>query len=161
VGVVATLLQVDGEAYSAPMLIGSTTNIDRIAVSITTQGSVGSVVRLGIYKMRTDGSLLDLVVDAGTVDASTIASYEVTISATLTAGIYFFLATSQGNPATKPTLRTKQQHFPIPTTATSFTNHITGTASVRFTGLTGAFPATLANGLASGNAPSYVSVRIA
>ena len=160
-GVIGTFLQVDGQPAFTPMLIGSTTAIDRIAVSVTGAGSAGSLVRLGIYKQKNNGSELELILDAGTVDSSSTGEKEITISETLSPGIYFFLASSQGGAATKPTLRTKRQHSPVPVNATAFGNHVTTTDSVIFTNLTGAFPATTANGVASERLSTYVTVRTA
>lgn len=95
----------DQRLYFVPLDIGATVTLDRIAIVIpTTVGSVGSVVRLGIY--NDDGSNWPgtLLLDAGTVSSTVTGPIAVTISQALTAGRYWMAACGQGAPATAPVL---------------------------------------------------------
>ncbi len=81
-------------ASASPCFVSKATTVDRIALYITTGGSAGAVIRLGIY--ADNGSMWPgaLVVDAGTVPSTASASsQELTISAALsTAGVYWLVA---------------------------------------------------------------------
>ena len=77
--------------YYLPFPVGESLAIDRIACSVTTLGSAGAVVRLGIYS-DTDGIPDARVLDAGTVDATTTGFKEITISQSLTAGSLYWMA---------------------------------------------------------------------
>lgn len=75
--------------------VGVPTLFDRIGVEVTT-GSASNVYRLGI---RYDTGACypgALLLDAGTVDASSNGAKEITISQTLAAGIWWVTCTLQG-----------------------------------------------------------------
>jgi hypothetical protein len=75
--------------------IPTTITVDRIAVNIQAAGSAGAVVRLGIYESN-NGVPGALVLDAGTVDATSTGTKTITISQTLAAGYYYLVAVGQG-----------------------------------------------------------------
>ncbi len=78
----------------------------RIGVEVTT--AVSSTIRLGIYGLdATTGGPGALILDAGTVDASTTGNKEITISQALDAGPVWIAAIADASPgvrATNPTL---------------------------------------------------------
>lgn len=86
---------------ASPFVVTRTISIDRIAIEVTTL-ALATVVRLGIY--NDDGSVFpgSLLLDAGTVDTSTAGLKTITISQTLSPGLYW-LAAATG--ATSPELR--------------------------------------------------------
>jgi hypothetical protein len=88
-----------GVMTAVPFWVHATTTFDRIGCSITTAGAAGTVIRLGIY---TDslGQPSTKVLDAGTVAGDAVASPELTISQSLTAGWYWLAAVSQVGSAT-------------------------------------------------------------
>lgn len=72
--------------------VGEALTIDRITCGVSTSGSAGSVVRLGIYA-STDGLPSTLVLDAGTVAGDGVAGYrEITVSQALAAGTLYWIA---------------------------------------------------------------------
>jgi len=83
---------------------------DRIACQITTAGSAGALVRLGLYRWTVNGEPGVLLVDAGTVSAEGAGVTEATISQTLAPGIYVPTLVTQGAPATLPIYRSILGH---------------------------------------------------
>lgn len=110
--------------------------ITKIACEVgTTAGSSGAVIRLGLRAYNaTTNEPGNLIVDAGTVDATTAGVKEATISQALTKGTpYVITITTQGGAATKPNLiRSLFVWYPYAGNSTS--------ASIVFykTGVTGA-----------------------
>ena len=82
-----------GDLIAAPFPVHSTMTFDRIGLEVTTSAASG-VVRLGIYG-DSDGIPGSLILDAGTVDASTTGAKEITISQQLTPGMYYLAAVGQ------------------------------------------------------------------
>lgn len=78
---------------AVPFDVANTITIDRIGIEITT-AFAAAVYRLGIR--NDDGGYPGaLLLDAGTIDASTTGFKEITISQLLSAGKYWFTGTSQ------------------------------------------------------------------
>lgn len=70
------------------LVVPRTVSFDRIGINVT--GAAAGVARLGIY--NADPTTLEpttLLLDAGSVDTSTIGSKEITIAQTLSAGVYW------------------------------------------------------------------------
>jgi hypothetical protein len=95
---------VDGRETASPLIVGYAGIIDRIGIKVaTTAGSVGSVIRLGIR--ADDGSGYPgatVLLDAGTVDSTSIADLAITVSHALPPGLYWLTCTSQGAAGTQP-----------------------------------------------------------
>jgi hypothetical protein len=73
---------------SIPFIVSKTITLDRIGMEITTGGSAGSLVRLGIY--ASTNSIPDaLVLDAGTIAGDSATFQSIVINQTLTAGLYW------------------------------------------------------------------------
>lgn len=78
---------------------------DRIGLNITGAGAgAGPVIRLGIFDSGTDGRPGALLVDGGTIDASTTGNKTVTISQALPAGRVWVCAVAQASATTAPTV---------------------------------------------------------
>ena len=76
-----------------------------LACEVTTGGDTGAVVRMGLYATAADGTIGDLIVDAGTVDATTTGVKGITASGiTVQRGLVWCAAVVQGAAATRPTL---------------------------------------------------------
>jgi hypothetical protein len=88
-----------------PWFVDSTAILDRLAVEVvTTAGSAGKLLRMGIYNANTSWTPTTLVVDAGTVAVDALGIQAATINVTLPPGRYccaFVLPTG----GTAPTLR--------------------------------------------------------
>ncbi|MBA3356232.1 MAG: hypothetical protein H0U18_09940 [Pyrinomonadaceae bacterium] len=81
--------------YAAPFFVSQDVTIDRIACK-TSAGGAGATLRMGIYT-DVNGVPTDLVLDSGSVDNTTPAIKEVTVSQALSAGIYWIGAVTQGS----------------------------------------------------------------
>lgn len=93
----------NGDLYVVPLLVPAAYAVDRIACAVTTGGSAGAVIRLGIYA-DASGQPGALLVDAGTVAATTTGGKQITIAKTLSAGLWWLALVCQGAPVTTPTL---------------------------------------------------------
>jgi len=124
-----------------PFFVPNSVTADRIGAEVTTAGSAGSVLRLGIYEhdYTTDlpGALL---LDAGTIDGTSATFQEITISQALTPGIYWFSSVAQVASLTARTGNIQMAPWLSPGT----TSAATGSAPLRWprTGatVTGALP---------------------
>lgn len=85
----------EDRGFYVPMPIPRSLTVDRIGVEVTSSATGSPVVRLGIYEDN-NGVPGDLILDAGTVDASTPAFREITISQALTAGMVWLFCAQQG-----------------------------------------------------------------
>jgi hypothetical protein len=95
----------DGSMRLYPFIVPVDMTVNTIACEVvTTPGSAGSVVRLGIYD-DVDGVPTNLILDAGTVATQTTGVKSIAISQALSAGIVWCCAVPQGTPGTNPTLR--------------------------------------------------------
>lgn len=150
--------------YYSPLSTGSTTNtsaeatlrgipvvpaistvINAVAFEVTTAGSAGALVRVGVYRTATNGIDLELVVDGGTVDATTTGTKTKSISAPVKGGeIIWLVAVPQGAATTAPVLRCVQNTTPVYLGSTDanlmMQNQLSG---IQVTGVTGALPATI------------------
>lgn len=94
-------------AYPTSVPFGVT--IDQMSCHVETLAA-DSFVRLAIYRPRNDGTLtMDLVVDAGVVDASTTGQKDISLSpgVTLTPGTYYLCASTQGTNASTVRVRSR------------------------------------------------------
>lgn len=78
---------------------------DRIGAEVTGAGGAGSVIRLGMYADDGTEQPGALVVDAGTIDGTSVTAQQITINATVGPGIVWFVACAQGTPVGDPTMR--------------------------------------------------------
>lgn len=86
-----------------PFLVPKSITLDRIAMEVTVIGTIGSVIRLGIYDSL--NSIPNaLVLDAGTILADSATVQAITINQVLTPGLYWLVMVT--NSLVSPTLRT-------------------------------------------------------
>lgn len=91
-----------GRMQAHALRVEETTSYDRIAIHIVTAGTdAGDLFRLGVYSPGTTISEHNLILDAGTIAATTTGLKAITIDLTLSRGIYFLVAARQttGTPA--------------------------------------------------------------
>jgi hypothetical protein len=84
----------------SPIEVPLDCTLDRIGIWVAVAGSAGALVRLGIYAYN-GGFPGALLLDAGTVDVTSIGFKSATISLAVTAGFYFAGAVQQGAPTTR------------------------------------------------------------
>lgn len=95
----------DANVYVIPVYIHRKAVLDRISIEVTSGGTAGAVIRLGIYSSNDFGLPGALLLDAGTVDATGTGLLEKTISQPVSPGTYWLAAAPQGAPGTGPTMR--------------------------------------------------------
>lgn len=97
----------NGVANMQCLDVDAAISITNMVCEVTTLGSAGAVVRLGLYADDGTGTRPGtLLVDAGTIDATTTGvKTSGAITVTLTPGRYWAAAVIQGAPTTTPTLR--------------------------------------------------------
>jgi len=90
----STLTMTLNTAYATPIYIADAATLIEIAVKVTTAIATG-LVRLGIY--HDDGALnpSTVLLDAGTIDASTTGIKPLTISQAVTPGNWWLVAVAQ------------------------------------------------------------------
>jgi hypothetical protein len=89
----ATTTQSLNACHFVPVYFPLPTDLTHIRAEVTTAGSAGAVIRLGLYEQGSDGFPGNLIVDAGTVSSETTGVKEVTISETVTGLIYMAIVT--------------------------------------------------------------------
>lgn len=142
----------------SPIFIPGDVTIDRIGTEVTIAAAT-SVVRLGVYSCDAYGRPLTLVLDAGTVDASTTGEKELTISQSLPRGLYYLAAAVQTAGCTVRNIGFSEAP---PVASTTFAGSAATTAPNCYTSssVTGALPSTLSTSLAAGSGATKVRVRI-
>ena len=158
-GPISSVLGVEGRSIACPVYIGRSVNVVRLASIATVAGSAGAVIRLGVSRFDDDGGGLTLIVDGGTIDGTLTTQQEVTVSVTLTRGLYLPVAFNQGLPATQPTMRTKGQVAFGAANSNAPSNFLATTNGFLIDGVAGALPSTLAYPVVGGF-PLFVSFRI-
>lgn len=91
----STTLSGAGVLTVTPFFCAKPTTFTRIGINVAT-GGASALIRLGIYKMASNGLPGALVLDAGTVDASTSGEKEITISQELYGNYYLASVTNSG-----------------------------------------------------------------
>jgi hypothetical protein len=135
--------------YCVRFETSETRSFDRIGLEITT-GVATAVVRLGIRYDSGSGAPGALLLDAGTIDASSAAVGEITVSRTLTPGRWWLTATLQTTTGVSCRARAVDAFLGASTTATGNSSSYGGT------GRTGALPAAMGSFQPSGAGPKVL-----
>lgn len=139
-----------------PWIVERTISIDRLVGDISAVGEAGSLLRMGIYADDGGGYPGSLIVDGGTIAGDSATVQQVTISTTLTPGVWWIGAAVQAAATTQPTVRIVSGWHPtVPLRAGSA---LPGAASTQtgysMTGVTAALPASFsATPSAAGQVP--------
>ncbi len=84
--------------YGLPFYCPQAVTVDRVGLEVT--ATAGSIIRIGLYTMGTNGLPGTMVVEFGTVSSATVGAKEITISRSLAADTWYFLViTSDGGPS--------------------------------------------------------------
>jgi hypothetical protein len=139
-----TAAMVSGVEWAVPIRIARDCTIDRIACEVTTPGTAGTVIRLGIRDSTAYGLPGALISDAGTVAGSANGNFEITVSVRLRKpGKYWLTAVAQSTGVTLPTIRVVSNN--IEAASPSLAGAMSATACTGYssnTGITGALPNT-------------------
>lgn len=144
-GALGTTSPAEAGEQAIPFIAGRAATLTSLAVSVTTAGAAGALLRLGLRAANgtQPGALL---ADGGTVDASTTGTKSVTISQALTEGtLYFATVSTQGAAATRPTLQAASGAHDVRIGNTSAATALASTYAAfnaTGTGTTGALPST-------------------
>ena len=152
-----TLAMVLNTLYYQPFIFPRTVTISQLSANVSTGGTAGSVVRLGIYLPAASGLPGSLLVDAGTINGTSATVQSISTSQTI-GGLVYLAAVAQVAACTMRAVNTvaMPDYFPgVP--AASFLNRVVQTE----TGVTGALPATAASSLATSNNGIAMRVTIA
>jgi hypothetical protein len=142
-----------------PVYIPNDVTVDRIECEVTTIGTTGAVVRLGIYDSNIDGKPLNLILDAGTVAADGATGVKSqTISQALAPGLYWLMAAGQVAGSTLRIIGFSPAS-PVAGTAYSPGGNV-GYNCYSGSGMTGALTTPLSSGLTAASGGIKVMVRI-
>lgn len=100
---ITTSVFVQNRVYCYPLFVSESITIDRLGVECVT-ANASTTWRIGIYNSDSNGVPSTVLLDAGTVDTSTIGLKTITVNQTLSAGLYFIAGVWQGGSAS-PTMR--------------------------------------------------------
>lgn len=151
----------NGICRAHPWIVRRSVTLVRIGVEITTAGEAGSLVRLGVYADNGSAYPGALLFDAGTVSGATVAFPEITISQTLSPGIYWVAAANQSAPTTQPQVRQNSTQWTPPIDMTSGTAAPTAGQQIvgYFQTATGALPSTFSATVQPTSAVARVFVK--
>ncbi|AET09852.1 tail protein [Gordonia phage GRU1] len=154
----------NGESRFGRIVAGRDAVLDAMALEVTTAGTVGALLRFGIYDYDPlTNAIGPLLVDAGTVEAESVGVKTISIPGGLSvdAGDHLLVgAAVQGNPATRPVLRAMVSNDAFLTS--NGASQVSGTGISNLTStMTGALPATPGFGFGGSGALFRVMVRAA
>lgn len=151
----STRLMSQGNVYLARFLPGRTCTLNTIGVEVTTVGSAGALVRLGIYTLDWATGAIDRLVDAGTIDGTVVGLATLAVSVPVIDGQQLLLtAVGQGAPTTQTTLRGSQTIDAYWGFTSGLTAAQSTSAGVQIIGgATGALPASLSGPATIGVVP--------
>jgi hypothetical protein len=135
-------LTIDRE-YAVPVdLDRASRTFDRIGISVSTAGTAGSVVRLGIRDTGADGLPGALISDFGTVDSATTGDKELVINRTVTPSFGRRVWLTAAPQVAVPTLRVfSVSHHPAISANSLAGVYQGGALAFQATGVAGALPA--------------------
>lgn len=132
-------------------------NLVRVGLEVTSAGSAGCVVRVGVYADDGFGRPGALVKDCGTIAADAIGVvYSAVVNQALPAGRYHIGGTLQGAPATQPTIRTSNIPGIGPVAMPSGPGVNQVSWGYTQSGINGALPANFVVGGTGGVSPRFV-----
>lgn len=154
-GGTTTAAGTNGSLRALPFLVPIATTFDRIGAEITTTGEAGSVLRIGIYYDNGAGAPGALLLDAGTIDGTSVTYQTITISQLLYRGIWWLASCPQLGTVTPPSMRSLN----VAGFGVGFNGSPGSTTPVSYSGtstLTGGLPAAFGTPATQGNTPRVV-----
>ena len=98
IGPTGTVTATLGELRYTAFYVPNDVTVIRIGARVGTSAG-GALFRMGIYSANSDDFPGSLVIDAGTIDCSSTGSKAITISQSLSAGLYWLAGVGQGSAA--------------------------------------------------------------
>ena len=94
----------DNRALGLVLPIARPTVVDRLAVAVSSAGSPGTLLRLGVYRIELNGASTR-VIDAGAVNAASVGRLQLSFApVTLAPGLVVLAARLEGVTTTRPTV---------------------------------------------------------
>jgi hypothetical protein len=152
---VSTATRSNGTIYISPIYINRACTISNIGLEVTSAGSSGSVIRLGIYNSDSTGQPTTLLVDAGTIDGTNATVQFISVNRAVSPGVYWLAAVEEGSPSTLATVRTNSGITPfMGWNVASVVSVGTAMSGIDWvSGTTGALPSSFMVGATSGSVP--------
>jgi hypothetical protein len=97
------VLTINTLLFQIPFVLHRAAKVTGLGVTVTTVGGAGSVVRLALASWN--GSTMNFVIDAGTIDGTVSGYQEIAINETLGAGAHVVGVVAQGGASPQVTLR--------------------------------------------------------
>ena len=141
-GTITTAQFAKNRLTAVPLFISETITLDRIGAECTV-AAASTTMRLGIYNSNSNGVPSSLILDAGTIDTSSIGQKTITINQTLNAGFYYLAFIHQGGTAVasmRAISNTGGNYSPIADTVMSTFAYFTSWLQ---DGITGSMPSTM------------------
>jgi hypothetical protein len=157
----STVAMAEGRVAGSRFVVARTATITKIGLELTAAGAVGTVIRLGIYRIDLSTGAATLVIDAGTIDGTVLGYAELGVSAPVTQGDTLILvACRQGGSATAPTVRSNSGSDPFWGDSNATTVGATPIVGVQTNGVSGAFPTSFAPASLGSPASPRVLVKV-
>lgn len=105
-GANSPFLQTANQLRFSPLWVTQAHVFTGLGLGVTTAGTTGSVIRLGVYTDNGAGGPSNLILDAGTVDGTATGFQSLTgLTIPLATGPYWLASAFQGSPTTQPTVQ--------------------------------------------------------
>lgn len=145
----------NGSLRVFPVFLQRAQAFDRLGAEVTGAGEAGSTYRIGVYADNGNRYPGALILDAGTIDGTSATLQEITVSLTLSAGLYWFGGVTQNAPSSQPTLRAVASWTMPAITSIGTTSANTNDSFGQFqSGVAGALPSTFTSTVSlSGSTP--------
>lgn len=160
---ITTVVPAEASMRGLPVIIGKAATVVRVGLDVSSAGTSGAVIRLGLYRYNAATDSLALLVDAGTIDGTSATYQELTISTAVEPGwIVFPVAVAQGGAGTRPTVRAT---FAGGATFPQLGITDAGAASLYYLslnigGVSGALPASVSNAVTSFGTTTFAAPRV-
>ncbi len=158
-----TVIPAEGQGFFVPIPQPVGFRIDDLTIEVTTVGTAGAVIRLGILDQGTDGQPDEVLRDAGTVDGTVLGfgTLAALVDAPVQRRLVFLASVVQGAAITRPVVRTMTGIAlgPGGTTLTAELNVARGLLVTSLAAISGPLPAHPALSVSGGNFAPRVFMR--
>lgn len=108
-GQLSSVAPTAGFSYAQPWIVPATVSIAKMGCEVTSAGGSGSVVRIGVWSDTGAGYPNALLLDAGTIDGTSVTVQDITLGSALILGPGLYWVSTACQVGTTATLRTSLQ----------------------------------------------------
>jgi hypothetical protein len=141
----------------SPTIVNKSITVDRVGIRIAT-AEAGATPRIGIYGRNSNNRPGDLILDCGTIDASTTGNKDITVSATIPAGLFFLAVAFQGASSALRISASNTDGGVIKTHSPNIGTAMQFNPAYVQTGVSGALPLTYTGGTSGGSRQAPIVV---